>query len=101
MLLHVLAHVDMDQRIGVAEHEFRQRLGQQRFTDTGGTGEDKAAGGTLRIFQSAAAAANRFGDRRDGRVLADDPLVQFFFHLHQPHASLRSTDESAECRSSC
>ena len=35
VLLHVLRHVDLDQGVGVAEHEFGQRLGQQRLADAG------------------------------------------------------------------
>ena len=62
VLLHVLAHVDLDERVRVAEHVFGQRLGQQRLTDTGRTGEDEAAGRALGILQPAAAAAHRLGD---------------------------------------
>ena len=31
VLLHVLAHVDLHERVLVAEHELGQRLGEQRF----------------------------------------------------------------------
>ena len=34
-LLHVLAHVELDERLGVAEHLFGQRLGQQRLAHAG------------------------------------------------------------------
>ncbi len=84
VLLHVLAHVDVNECFGVTEHVFSQCLGKQRLTDTGRSGEDKATGRTLGIFQTATTAANGFGDRGHGGVLADDSFVQFFFHLHQP-----------------
>ena len=86
VLLHIFAHVDRNERIIVAEHEFSQRLGQQRFADTGRTGKDKAANRPLRILQARAAAADCLGNALDGGVLPDHPLVQRVFHLHQPLA---------------
>ena len=85
VFLHVLGHVDRDQRVFVAEHEFGQCFGKQRLTDTGRTGKHEATDRARGIFQSTATAANGFGDRLDGRILADDFLVQFVFHLHQTH----------------
>ena len=41
VLLAVLAHVELNQRVLVAEEELRQRLGQLGLTDAGGTGEDE------------------------------------------------------------
>ena len=63
VLLHVLAHVDLDQGVLVAEHELGQGLGQQRLADAGRAGEDEAAGRPLRVLQAAAAAADGLGDR--------------------------------------
>ena len=63
VLFHVLAHVDVNESIGVTEHVLGKRFGQQRLTDTGRSGKDEAAGGTLGILQPAAAAANRLGNR--------------------------------------
>ena len=48
VLLHVLAHVDLNERVLVTEHEFGQRLGEQRFAHTGRAGEDKRPGWPLR-----------------------------------------------------
>ncbi len=31
---HVFAHVEMDERFGIAEHLFGKRLGQKRFSHT-------------------------------------------------------------------
>ena len=61
-------------------------MASKRFADARGAGKDEAAGGPLGIFQSAAAAADRFRDAFDRFVLADDALVQLGFHRHQPHA---------------
>ena len=41
VLLAVLAHVELDQCVFVAEQELRKRLGQLGLTNTGGTGEDE------------------------------------------------------------
>ena len=87
VLLHVLAHVDLHEGLFVAEHEFGERLGQQRLADARGTGEEKHARGPLRDLQSAAAAADGLGDLLDRLVLADDPLVQLVFHLQEPCGS--------------
>ncbi len=101
VLLHVLAHVDLHEGVLIAEHELGQRLGEQRFAHARRPGEDEGAGRPLGVLQAAAAAADGLGDAGDRLVLADDPLVQLVFHLHQPHASLRCSSASAECRSSC
>ena len=86
VLLHVLAHVDLHERLGIAEHELGQRLGEQRLADARRPGEHERAGRTLRILQTAAAAAHGPGDGLDGLVLADHALVQLVFHLHQTQA---------------
>jgi hypothetical protein len=53
VLLGVLAHIQLDHRVLVAEQELRQRLGQFGLTDTGRTGEDERAAGPLGILQAA------------------------------------------------
>ena len=40
-LLHVLGHIHLNQRIGVAEHKLRQRLRQQRLAHAGRPEEDE------------------------------------------------------------
>ena len=82
-LLHVLAHVDADQRIAIGEQELRQRARQLRLTDAGRTAEDEAADRPLRILQARAAAPDRAADRLDRFVLADHPLVQLVLHVDQ------------------
>ena len=47
VLLHVLGHVDLDQGVGVAEHELGEGLGQHRLSAFGRTGEAEAADGAL------------------------------------------------------
>lgn len=79
-----LAHVDLDERVVVAEQEVGQRLGQLGLTDTGRPGEDERARGAPRVLQTSTGTADRLGDGLDGVLLADDPLVQLVLHAQQP-----------------
>ena len=88
MLLAVLAHVELDQRVLVAEQELRERLGQPGLTDAGRAGEDERAAGTLRVLQAGTGTPDRPGERRDGLLLADHALVQLVLHLEQPRGLL-------------
>ena len=54
-----LAHVDLDERVVLAEQEVRQRLGQLGLTHTGRAGEDERARRALRVLQTGAGAADR------------------------------------------
>ncbi len=83
-----LAHVDLDERVVVAEQEVGQRLGQLGLTDTGRAGEDERAGRPLRVLQPGTGTPDRLGDRRDGVLLADDPLVDLVLHTQQPSGFL-------------
>ena len=51
---HVLRHVDLDQGVGVAEHEFGQRAREIGFADTGRAKKDKGTNRPLWIFQIGA-----------------------------------------------
>ena len=83
-----LAHVDLDERVVLAEQEVRQRLRQLRLTHTRRTGEDERAGRALRVLQTRPRAADRLRDRLDGLFLADDPLVQLVLHAEQTRGLL-------------
>ena len=84
VLLHVLAHVELDQRVLVAEQELGQRLGQLRLADAGRASEDERAAGTLRVLQAGPGTPDRLGQRLDRVVLADHPAVQLVLHPEQP-----------------
>ena len=83
-----LAHVDLDERVVVAEQEVGQRLGQLGLTDTGRAGEDERARRALGILQPGAGTPDRLGDGLDGVLLADDPLVDLVLHAQQPSGLL-------------
>ena len=79
-----LGHVELDQRVLVAEQELGQRLGQLGLTDAGRAGEDERAAGTLRVLQAGPGAPDGLRDGLDRLRLADDPLVQLVLHAQQP-----------------
>ena len=67
----------------VAEHEFRERAGEEGFADAGRPQKDERPDRPLRIFQIGARPSQRLADGGDGFVLADDALLQFGFHREQ------------------
>ncbi|KJV02376.1 hypothetical protein VF34_02190 [Rhodococcus sp. PML026] len=78
-----LAHVDLDERIVLAEEEVRECFRQLGLTDTGRAGEDERARRALRVLQTCTGTTDRLGDGLDCLDLADDPLVQLVFHAEQ------------------
>src|SRR5580693_2656738 len=71
VLLHVLGHVELDQRVLVAEQELRQRLGQLRLADAGRAREDERATGPLRVLQAGPGPPDGLRQRPDRVVLTD------------------------------
>ena len=82
-LLHVLAHVDADQRRLVGEQELGETACQLGLTDARGPGEHERADWPAGIFEPRATAPNRLRYRSDRLVLADDRLVQLVFHSQE------------------
>ena len=58
VLLHVLGHVDADERVLVAEQELGQRPGQLGLADARGAQEDEGADGPLGVLEPGAGAAD-------------------------------------------
>ena len=83
MLLHVLGHVDLDERVLVAEQELGERAGELGLADAGGAEEDERAARALRILDARAGTADGLGDRDDRLVLADHALVELVLHAHE------------------
>src|SRR6202162_5232690 len=52
VLLHVLAHVELDQRALVTEEELGERLGRLGLPDAGGAEEDERARRALRVLEA-------------------------------------------------
>src|SRR5205814_8386480 len=82
-LLHVLRHVDADQRLSIGEQEARQRARQFGLADARRAAEDEGADGTLGILEPRPAAPDGPRDHLNRLVLADDALMQFVFHAQQ------------------
>src|SRR5439155_8906629 len=85
VLLHVLAHVEADQRALVVEHELGERAGELGLADPRWAEEDEGADRAVRVLQAGSGAAERVRNRLDGLVLADDALVQALLHVDQLH----------------
>ena len=83
MLLHVLGHVEADQRVVAAEQEIRERARQLGLADAGRAEEHEAADRTVRVLQPRARAADGARHRRDGPLLADDAAVELLLHAQQ------------------
>ena len=88
MPLLVLAHVQPDEGILVAEHDLGQRLGQLGLAHAGGPEEEEVGDGAPAILEARAGEPYRFRHRLDGFVLADHALVEASLHLQQPLALL-------------
>ena len=67
----------------VVEEELGQRLGQLGLPDAGRAQEDERAARALGVLEAGPGAADRPGQRGDGRLLPDDPLVQLVLHAQQ------------------
>ena len=80
VLLHVLGHVEADQRRLVAEQELGERLGQLGLADTGWAEEDERAARTLRVLQAGPGTADRPAHGLDAVFLTDDALVELVLH---------------------
>ena len=83
VLLHVLGHVDADDRLLGVEHELGQRPGELGLADAGRAEEEEGADRPVRVGEPGARAAQRVGDRLDRLVLADHPLVEALLHVDQ------------------
>jgi hypothetical protein len=83
VLLHVVAHVERDQRVLLAEQELRQLLGQPGLADAAGAEEQEAAGRAVRVLQAGARAAHRLGDRGHRGLLVDHHRAEGVLHVEQ------------------
>ncbi len=83
VLLHVLAHVEADQRRLVVEQELGQRPRQLGLAHARGAEEDERADRALGVLEAGARAAHGLAHGRHGAVLADHALVQLLLHGEQ------------------
>ena len=82
-LLHVFRHVDLDESIRVAKHEFSEIARQEGFTHTRRAEEQERANGTARILEIRPAAPQRLGDGHHGMILTNHLALQFLVHLQK------------------
>src|SRR5207248_7848712 len=79
-LLHVLRHVDANERLLISEQELRQSARQLSFAHPGWTREYERADWSSRILQTRSAATNGARNRPNRLVLPDDGVVHLVFH---------------------
>src|SRR5437773_2695994 len=77
---HVLRHVDLNQRVGVTEHEFGESAREIRFADSSGTEKDERTDRAPWILQVGARATQSFANGGDRFLLTNDALLHFRFH---------------------
>ncbi len=83
VLFHVFRHINADHGVFIAEHGFRERLGQLGLADAGRAEEQERTDRALGVAQADTAAADRLGDCGDRFVLADHALVQRILEVQQ------------------
>lgn len=83
VFLHVFGHVELDQGVSAAEHEFGEVFCQEGFADTGGAEEEEGADRATWVLEIGARAAEGFRDGDDGFVLADDAALEFGLHFEE------------------
>ena len=82
-LLHELGHVDLDQGVGVAEHELGERFREQGLADAGRSEEDERADGAVRVLQVGTGAAEGARHGMNGVALPDHAFFEIRLHLEQ------------------
>ena len=83
MFFHKFGHIDAHHGLFTVEDKFGQGFGQFGLADTGRSHENKRADGAVGILQTGACPAHGIGNCLHGLILADDPLVEQIFHVHQ------------------
>ncbi len=82
--LHVLAHVDADERPLGVEEERGERLCELGLAHAGRPDEQERPHRTVRVGQPGARAPNGFRDGRYRLVLAHHPLAELVLHPKEP-----------------
>ena len=83
MLLHVLAHIDADHQLFIVEEKLRQRPRQFRFPHACCSEENERADRPLGVGETCAAAPHGIRHALERVILADNPLPQPLFHVHE------------------
>ena len=97
-LFHVLRHVDADKRILAVKEEHGKRPGKFGLSDAGGAEENERTDGLLARLESDPRATDGAGNGIDGRILADDPLVESLLPFGEGGTPLFPRAAKAECR---
>jgi hypothetical protein len=95
-LLHVFRHVEARELVAEVPREL---LGEFRFTDAGGSGEEEAAGRLVGLAEPGPGALDRRGDHLHGVALAEHDAVERVLEPHEaldwrPVGTTRQADRS-------
>ena len=82
-LLHVLGHIDLNDRLLFAEHTFGQRAGEERLADAGGAEEEEGADRATGVLEVGTRPTEGTSDDFAGALLADDGRLQVLLELEE------------------
>jgi len=83
MLLHILAHVNLNERIRISKHKLRQSTRQKSLSNPARTNKDETPHRTIRVFQTASAATDGLRNRTDRLILRNHRFMQLRFQFKQ------------------
>src|SRR3989344_1685967 len=84
VLLHILGHIDADERFFVVEHKLGERFGELGLPHPGGAEEHKRCDGAVGVGDARARALNRIGDLLHRLALADHPRLKLLLDATKP-----------------
>ncbi len=83
VLLHVLGHVESDQRFLILEEELGQAAGNFRLAHARGAEKDEGAHRPVRVLHAEPRASDRFGNSDDGGFLSHDAPPERVLHVQE------------------
>ena len=89
MLLHVLGHIEADDRLLRAEHRLGKSACKFRLADARRSEEEEGADRTARILNPRTGTPHRLGDRAHRLILTDDTTADVLFESEQTVRFLR------------
>ncbi|MNO80057.1 hypothetical protein D3C76_712490 [compost metagenome] len=83
MPLHVLRHINTNDRLLVTKHRFRQRFGKFSFANARRAKKEKRGNRSVRLTKAGSRQTNGIADREYSVFLSNQPLTQRVFHIQQ------------------
>ncbi|MNQ96069.1 hypothetical protein D3C85_1116580 [compost metagenome] len=83
MTLHVLRHINTNDRLLVTKHRFRQRFGKFGFADARRAKKEKRGNRSVGLAKAGSRQTNGIADRENSIFLPNQPITQCVFHIQQ------------------